>query len=209
MKWTTHINQVREKANSTLGFLRRNLYHTLQTCRKNAYLALVRSKMEYGSGIWDPYTKNDITKPENVQRSAARFIMKDYHSRQEGSVTEMLISLRLPTLQDLHRDQTLSLMYKVVKGHVPAINKDDYIQPQKQRRAIRAAPFKDYEHKNIVENYSTNNPKCYKPIPAKTENFKNSFFVRTIYDWNKLDDSVINSDSVNSFRNRLSTSHFY
>ena len=25
---------------------------------------------------------------------------------------------------------------------------------------------------------------------------------------NKLDDSVINSDSVNSFRNRLSTSHF-
>ena len=208
MKWTTHINQVRKKANSTLGFLRRNLHHTPQTCRKNAYLALVRSKMEYGSVIWDPYTKNDIAKLENVQRSAARFIMKDYHSRQEGCVTEMLISLRLPTLQDRRRDQRLSLMYKVVEGHVPAINKDDYIQPQRQRRAIRATWFKDYEHKNIVENYSTNNSKCYKPIPAKTENFKNSFFVRTIYDWNKLDDSVINSDSVNSFRNRLSTSHF-
>ena len=134
--------------------------------------------------------------------------MKDYHSRQEGCVTEMLISLRLPTLQDHRRDQRLSLMYKVVVGHVPAINKDDYIQPQRQRRAIWATRFKDYEHKNIVENYSTNNFKCYKPIPSKTENFKNSSFVRTIYDWNKLDDSVINSDSVNSFRNRLSTSHF-
>ena len=86
MKWTTHINQVRKKANSTLGFLRRNLHHTLQTCRKKAYLALVQSKMEYRSVIWDPYTKNDIAKLENVQRSAARFIMKDYHSRQEGSV---------------------------------------------------------------------------------------------------------------------------
>ena len=67
-------------------------------------------------------------------------------------------------------------MYKVVEGHVPAINKDDYIQPQRQRQAIRATRFKDYEHKNIVENYSTNNSKCYKPIPAKTENFKKSSF---------------------------------
>ena len=48
--------------------------------------------MEYGSVIWDPYTKNDIAKLENVQRLAARFIMKDYHSRQEECVTEMLIS---------------------------------------------------------------------------------------------------------------------
>ena len=63
--------------------------------------------------------------------------MKDYHSRQEGSVTEILISLRLPTLQDRRRDQRLSLMYKVAEGHVLAINKDDYIQPQTQRRAIQ------------------------------------------------------------------------
>ena len=73
LKWNSHINQVRKKANSTLGFLRRNLHHTPESCRKNAYLALVRSKMEYGSVIWDPYTKQDIQKPENVQRSAARF----------------------------------------------------------------------------------------------------------------------------------------
>ena len=62
-------------------------------------------------------------------------------------------------------------MYKVVEGHVPAINPDHYIQPQRQRRAIRATRFTDYEHKIIVENLSTNNSKCFKPIPAKTENF--------------------------------------
>ena len=110
--------------------------------------------------------------------------MKDYHSRQEGSETEILISLRLPTLQGRRRDQRMSLMYNVVEGHVLAINKDDYIQPQMQRPAIQATQFKDNEHKSIVENYSTNNTKCFKPIPATTENFKNSFFVRTIYDWN-------------------------
>ena len=117
MKWNTHINQIKKKSNSTLGFLRRNLHHTPQSCRKNAYLALVRSKMECDSVIWDPYTKQDISKLENVQRSAARFIMKDYHSRQEGSVTEMLNKLNLPSLQDRRRDQRLTLMYKVVEGH--------------------------------------------------------------------------------------------
>ena len=162
-------NYLGKKTNSTLCFLRRNLHHTPQSCRKNAYLALVRSKMEYGSVIWDPYTKQDIQKLENVQRSSARFIMKDCHSRQEGCVTEMLNELKLPTLQDRCRDQRLSLMYKVVERHVPAINPDHYIQPQRQRRAIRATRFTDYEHKNIVENYSTNNSKCFKRIPAKTE----------------------------------------
>ena len=141
----------------------------------------------------------------NVQQlgSSRRII-----TQGKRGVYEMLHDLKLPTLQDRRRDQRLTLMYKVVEGHVPAINADHYIQPQRQKLAIRATRFTDYDHKNIVENYSTNNSKCFKPIPAKTKNFKNSFFVRTVYDWNKLDDSVINSDSVNSFRKSLSTSHF-
>ena len=158
--------------------------------------------------IWDPYTKQDTLKLENVQRSATRFITKDYYSRQEGCVTEILHKLKLPTLQDRRRDQRLTLMYKVGEGHVPAINKDHYIQPQRQKRSIRATQYTDCEHKNSVENYSINNSKYFKPIPVKTENLRNSFFVRTVYDWNQLDESVINTGSVNSFRKRLSTSHF-
>ena len=62
----------------------------------------------------------------------------------------MLHDLKLPTLQARRRDQRLTLMYKVVEGHVPAINADHYIQPQRQKRAIRATRFTDYDHKNIV-----------------------------------------------------------
>ena len=49
----------------------RNLYNCPKSCRKNAYLALVRSKLEYGCIIWDPYLKNEIEQLENIQRSAA------------------------------------------------------------------------------------------------------------------------------------------
>ena len=90
LKWKTHINNICKKANSSLGYLRRNLYNCPKSCRKNAYLALVRSKLEYGSIIWDPYTKRDIDQLEKIQRSAARFITKDYKSRHDGCVTEMM-----------------------------------------------------------------------------------------------------------------------
>jgi hypothetical protein len=68
-----------KKASSTLGFLRRNLQHCPRGCRRTAYIALIRSIMEYGSVIWDPYTKL-----ESIQRRGARFITKDYKSREEG-----------------------------------------------------------------------------------------------------------------------------
>ena len=68
LKWKNHINNIAKKAYSTLGFLRRNLHHCPPDCSKNAYLALIRSKLEYGSVIWDPYTKDDIDRLERIQR---------------------------------------------------------------------------------------------------------------------------------------------
>lgn len=70
MKWSTHINKVARKAQSTLGFLRRNLRHCTENCRKTAYIVMVRSVMEYGSTIWDPNQKGDIIKLERIQRKA-------------------------------------------------------------------------------------------------------------------------------------------
>ena len=93
LRWGTHINKSSKKANSTIGFLRRNPRHCPPLCRKNAYLALVRSKLEYGSVVWDLYLKCGIDRLERVQRSAARFITGDYKSRQEGCVTKMLTDL--------------------------------------------------------------------------------------------------------------------
>ena len=66
--WKTHINNTSKKVKSTLGFIRRNLRHCPMPCRKNAYLALVRSILEYGSVVWDPYPKNDIDRLERESR---------------------------------------------------------------------------------------------------------------------------------------------
>ncbi len=200
LKWKTHITKITKRANSTLGFLRRNLRHCPQPCRKNAYIALVRSKLEYGSVVWDPYLQGDVDRIERVQRSAARFITKDYRSREEGSVTAMLETLELAPLHERRRLQRLTLLYKVVEGNVPAILIEDYLTPQRPKRTVKAKQFKDYHHSNIVANSTNNNSKCFQLTFAKHENLKNSFFPRTVLDWNKLSDRVITAESIESFK---------
>ena len=117
----------------------------------------------------------------------------------------MLSQLDIPPLQERRRLQRLSFMYKVVKGQVPAVPIDHYLIKQRPKRNIRAKQFKNCVQNNIVENYVNNNSQCFQPIQAKTDNFKNSFFVRTILDWNKLNENSVNSGTLDSFR--LSLSH--
>ena len=85
LKWEAHINNITSKANSTLGFLRRNHKACPPKLRETAYFSLVRSSLEYSSAVWDPFRQKDIDKLEKMQRSAARFVTQNY--RQTASVT--------------------------------------------------------------------------------------------------------------------------
>ena len=98
--------------------------------------------LDYGSIIWDPYLSRDIEKLERVLRQAARFITGDYHSREEGSVTGMLDMLELETLQRRRSMCRLFFLFKVVEGFVPAINPEEYLKPQKQKRRINRGHVK-------------------------------------------------------------------
>ena len=51
---------------------------------------IVRSTLEYGAVIWDPFTQNKIDQIERLQRKAARFITNDYHYRESSSMTNMV-----------------------------------------------------------------------------------------------------------------------
>ena len=56
------------KANSKLSFLRRNLKGFPEKLKQPAYFSLIRSFMEYGATVWDPYQKYKSDKNERVQR---------------------------------------------------------------------------------------------------------------------------------------------
>ena len=55
----------------------------------------MRSTLEYGATIWDPYLEKDIIKIEKIQRKAVRFIRNNYRSKTPGSVTNMQNEFKL------------------------------------------------------------------------------------------------------------------
>ena len=146
LQWKTHITNIVKKANSTLGFLRRNLKYCPMECKRLAYIALVRSTLEYSAIVWDPYQQQDIQSLEKIQRLAARFIKNDYHSRFEGCVREMLQDLKLQPLQQRRLESRLVMLYKIVRGMVPAINADEVFIQIRNKRQIRAKNTKTIAH---------------------------------------------------------------
>ena len=88
------------------------------------YIALIRTSLEYGATVWDPYSKQDVDRLERVQRQAARFIKRDYRTRETGCVGHILQELNLPPLQERRKQQWLTTLYKTVKGHNLAMHPD-------------------------------------------------------------------------------------
>jgi hypothetical protein len=207
MKWRPHITTVCNKASSTLGFLRRNLRYGPKECRKTAYLALVRSKLEYACIVWDPYLQGDTDKLEMIQHRAARFITGDYRSRQPGSVTAMLNDLGLQSLEDRRQEKRLVFLFRVVEGLVPAIPSADFLIPAKTtKRRIQPTRFPGFVASNIVERHVINNSRGFDIPDSHSAEYKNSFFVKTVVSWNQMNDSQVKVETPEEFRRNINAS---
>ena len=124
--------------------------------------------MEYGAIVWDPYTVTNMNKLERIQRIAARFITRDYKSREDGCVSNMLAQLDLQDLQSRRTSQKLIFMYKVVEGLIPAIHLDEFLKKSRPKRNITAKKFEGFQTTNIVEKQEKNNSKCFDIPQSKT-----------------------------------------
>ena len=67
LRWHKHISNITAKANSTLGFIRRNVLTTSEEIKSLAFKQLVRPVLEYASSAWDSLTQTQETSLEAVQ----------------------------------------------------------------------------------------------------------------------------------------------
>ena len=163
----------------------------------------MRSILDYSAIIWDSYYTQDINKLERIQKQAARFITGDYKSRNEGCVTKMIHDLRLEFPQERRSFNRLVFFCKVVEGLVPPIPPEEFFQPTRQKRQIRAKTYTNFVTSNIKDSQVTYNNRSYKVDQCKTEQYRNSFFVRTAIQWNHLENSVVHTETVEGFKSAL------
>ena len=164
LSWNQHVSRVTKKANSMLGFLRRNLRKASEETKAQAYMSMVRSKIDYCSTVWNPHQRDQKYQVEMVQRRAARFVTGRY--RNTSSVTDMLDYLGWETHESRRTKLQLTVFYKIVHDLI-AIPHSRYLTPaSKKTRAAHSFKFQQY--------------------PTSTDCFKFSFFPRTIPVWNRL-----------------------
>ena len=88
-----------------------NLRRCSEPCRWTAYISSVRSVLEYGSIVWDPYYVKGINRIEKIQRQAVHFVSGDYATREHGCISKMLNDQDLPSLQDRRMAVRLTFFY--------------------------------------------------------------------------------------------------
>jgi hypothetical protein len=98
-------------------------------------------------------------------------------------------------------------MFKVVEGLAPAIYPSDFVTKTRSKRLIKSRQYSNFISQNIVENSVINNSKGLANQRGNTEPFKSSFFIKTVLDWNYLDDSTVSQSSLESFKTALQHSY--
>jgi len=106
-----------------------------------------------------------VTYWKKIQRRSARFVKGDH--RTTSSVTRMLHDLGWRDLSDRRRDLRLTLLYKVVTGHV-AVGPDQIGLVAADNRTKANHQFK------------------FRAIGASSSGLRSSFAARTVGDWNQL-----------------------
>ena len=138
--------------------------------------------MEYAGAIWDPYLAKDRDALERVQQRAARWIAGDYSYKT--SVTGIMSTLGLETLQERRKNARLTFMYKIIHNLV-AVTMDEVklVKADVRTRAL-------HQHK-------------LKQPKTNTVEYFHSFPINTIKEWNTLPASMAEAGTLNTFRCQL------
>ena len=189
LDWGGHINRTVAKANRSLGYITRNLQTCPQNIKAQAYMTLVRPILEYAGTAWDPHHQKHIDKLEQVQRKAARFVT-NCRSREPGSVTQAMHTLKWQPPAQRREHTRLKLLYQIVNDIKTTLKIPDHIANKRSENSTR------------TRNYHTQ--KFMQPR-TRTDIYKYSFFPRTVTQWNNLPNSVINCCSLETFSSSLNS----
>ena len=129
---------------------------------------MVRFNLKYWASAWNPHQKKYEQNIEMVQRRAARFTLNRYHNT--SSVTSMLDELSWETLKSRRIKFQLTNMYNIQHNLID-VEESTYLI--KRSTTVRS---KHSSQLNLYQPYS--------------DQFKFSFFPRTIVHWNSLPASV-------------------
>ena len=182
LKWNNHIDKAVLVANNMICKLKNSFKYWDAVSFNKLYSAFVRPHLEYCTSVWNPILKKDIAKLEKVQRRATKLVPNLRHLSYETRLANIGIS----TLEERRRRGDIIQYYKLNKGYnVAKLHEHQLHQPN-------GPTTRSKSRSQLIVKQLTK-------IKAREQFFSN----RIATDWNELPENVINSASLNSFKNNL------
>ena len=153
---------------------------------KKLYGAFIRPHLEYGASIWNPHQKKEIRRLERVQRRATKLVPMSRNLPYEVR----LKTLDIETLEERRKRGDLIQYFKVYRG----FNKISWYHTN--------APMASLLTDGPARNIRGSSHRIVKQL-TKIEARDNFISNRIVRDWNSLPEDVVNSVTVNQFKNRL------
>lgn len=168
LKWNENTNYISNKANNTLGFIRRSIPSNLSRLRNKAYKQLLRPILEYACTTWDAgLTKGQTDDLERIQRRAARTVKNIPRTDWITSTSGIIQELKWEPLQERRKRRRLGLFRAIHYGEV-AGNVEDHLTYVGSKGKLRR-----HDQQYLLPHVNTNL-------------HGGSFFVATAKLWNAL-----------------------
>ena len=184
LKSSAQVAKAAASANSVLGRIKRTFSCLDKEVLLPLYKSVVRPRLEFAVQAWSPYTRRDINILEAVQRRATKLVPSLAHLSYE----DRLSNLGLSTLEARRRRGDMIEAFKILKGFDKVGGQDSFLKLASSNNTSRP----DTRGHSL---------KLEKTRHRTTKRAK-FFSSRIVNEWNSLPEEVIDSPSVNTFKNR-------
>ena len=176
-----HLKNVFNKANKTIGVLRKLSNLLPRQTLVTIYKSFIRPHLDYGDVLYDQTFNNSFhAKMESIQYNAWLAITGAIRGTSREKIYQ---ELGLESLQLRRWYRKLCLFYKVFKN-------------EHAKYLFHLIPVR-------CTSYATRTESNIPLIKTKHNFFKNYFFPSAITEWNNLDPNLRNSNSISMFKEKI------
>ncbi|MEM7402229.1 MAG: reverse transcriptase family protein [Pseudomonadota bacterium] len=180
LKFSTHIAETAKTGFLKVNLLFNSFYSKNPQFLVKMYKTFIRSRLEYASEVYSPQFLKDIDLLERVQRYFTRRIP----GQQSRAYADRLATLCLKSLEERRMQRDLIMVYKICYGLIDLDFNDFFeLSPSTVTRGHRL---------------KLNITRCKLNIRA-------TFFSKRVVNiWNNLSSSIVDSNSLEIFKNSIS-----
>ena len=180
LTWSNHIDSLVTKASKCVGLLRRICYEVPRDCLETLYKSMILPILEYGDIIYDGSSDLLMDRLEKVQRHAAITCTGAYKHTKH---TKLLEELGWPPLSQRRKQHRMNVMFKLQHGLLPPYLTKICPPLTKERTTY-----------DLRSGMNITTPQM------RTTTYQQSYFPKSIKDWNELEMTARACPSIESFK---------